>query len=533
MIELQNGEQAGRWLLSKLKKLEVGVTEAPELQRLIGAGSREVLVDVEADPQLFVRDAADRMRRFTSQVSRATLEKTGKEGFKLDVLERYAIGLVASDPEAAPQVLSAMAEALRQRVAELGADGGRRHDGGQAAYADSVGRIGVEVQRALRRWTEKGPGRRLHSLLPWRRRKARRMRPMEDPTFQVDVAAAARKQRGELEGALKAAGTGAVTLTIAKYYGDIVTVLAGYEQLAQTLRDKAQPIVARAQQRLTEVRRSVETREIPRTTDWSLLDDDLLDAVLDRLGVDADAFLRQAGGGAQDLAQLTTQALEERVREWVGGQLGGLVMPTLSEALSGLSSEDQASARRRLQQFLAQGQPLVHFDDELNTQFPNGMPAQYFVMAEATDGSVRQLFADACNRIGLPNPRLEVLPPAVEEEGQISLRVMQFVAGIPFFAQVERLMSMIRTHRETLSQKGSGGLSDGGLPVALRDMIVSEELPELLPESIERSFERRLAFDDHHYEPLDEDDRGAPKGGRGGDAGVTPFPVPGSGNARG
>jgi hypothetical protein len=519
MIDFQNGEQAARWLLGRLRKLERSVDDAPELARLLEAGARDVLVDVETDPQLFTRDAAERLRRFTSQVSRATLERAQREGFQRDVLDRYALDLVAEDVERARDVLSGMSRALRERIEALSGEAGAQHGGGQAAFADLVGRVSVALQAALKRWHESGPGRHRRSILPWRRRKARRLRPLDDQTFQVDVAASTRRLRGELEAAARAVGVASRGLTLAKYYSDIVTVLGHHAAVAGNLADVGRPVAARAERRLAELRRRAEERDVPRSTDRTLLDDGMLDAVLDQLGVDAGSFLATIG---PDLDRVSERELDERVREWASSQLSHVAAPTLADAFGGMASDAQ-QARRRLVELLAQGQPLVRFDDAIASRLPDGAPAQYYVMAEASDGSIRALLTDACHQLGLPTPRLEVVPPDVDDEGdgQLSLRIMQFVAGIPFFAQVDRLLPLIRTHRETMAGGTGQRLGDTELATALRDLRISDELPDLLPAAVQQAVDRRLELE------AGDDEDGEP------DRQVTPFPVSGSGNARG
>lgn len=521
MIELKTGDEAARWLSGRIKKLEQRVRESPELVRLIEGGSAEVLADVDADPELLVRDGVDRLRRYAAQIGRATAERIEVDGFQVDALDRWAYGLMVDDRDSAVEVLEAMADALREHMESLGTEGAERHGGAQGSFTDLTARIGLSVRAASERWATKGPGRRRRSLLPWRRKAARRARPVDDPVYLAEVTGTARRLRGELEASLRSAGAAAIALTLARTYGEVATHLSGLAAAAEHLADLAPQIVGRAQRALVGLRS--EGDRPSRTADASLTDDAALDPVLDRLDIDALAFLQH--GEPDELAGLSERALEQRARDFVASRLAGMGTPTLAEALGGMTG-DRTAARRRLVDILLRSQPLVAFDDAVASRFPDGTPAHHLLLVETSDGTIRALVQEACAEAGLPAPRFEAAP--IGEDDQLSLRIIQLVAGLPFFAQVERLAGMIRTHRDTMSGADGARIGETSLVAALRDLPSSDRLADILPDELVAAATRRRAFD-----PLDDlgEDAPAPADDSGGQ--VTQFPVTGSGKGRG
>lgn len=521
MSEPRTGQEAARWLSGRVDKLEQRVTEAPEIERLTGSVV-EVLADLDADPEAIVRDGVDRLRRFAAQVGRAAAERVEADGFQLDALDRWAWGLVAEDPRRAREVLLAMADALRERMEALGTDGAERHGGAQATFADAVDRVGAAVRGASERWVTQGAGRRRRSILPWRRRAARRARPEDDPVWRAEVAQAMRRVRAELEGGLRASARAAVSLTLARTYGEVATHLGALAEAAERLGELAPSVVGRAERTLTELRAG-EDGPAARTADASLLDDAALEPVLARLGVDAESFLQRQD--PEELARATERDLEQRARDFAASKLGHLAAPTLAEALSGGSHGDKAAARRRLAEWLLRGQPLVAFDDAVAARFVGGAPAHHLMLVETSDPTVRTLVHEACAEAGLPAPRFEAVP-VTEDEGP-SLRVIQLVAGLPFFSQVDRLSSMIRTWRETMSGADGARVGEASLASVLRDLQKSEDLGDILPDELVKAAARRRELD-----PLEmDDDAGSPGDDAGGH--VTPFPAAGSTKARG
>ncbi|GMV39626.1 MAG: hypothetical protein AMXMBFR64_13420 [Myxococcales bacterium] len=511
MIELRTGDEATRWLTGRVKKLEQRVREAPELVRLLES-STEVLADLDSDPELLARDGVERLRRHAAQVGRVTADRVEVDGFRLDALDRWAYGMMVDDRETATQVLTAMADALRERMGALGTDGAERHGGAQGAFADLVARIGLSVRSATERWATKGPGKQQRSLLPWRRKAARRARPADDPVWLAEVTGTARRLRGELEASLRQAGEAAVSLTLARSYGAVATHLSELAVLGERLGELAPLIAGRAERALATLRGEGGSG---RTADASMTDDASLDPVLARLDVGPLDFLEQAG----DLSGVSERALEQSVRDFVASRLAGLGVPTLAEALGGMAG-DRTVARRRLVDILLRGQPLVAFDDAVATRFPGGSAAHHLVLVETSDETIRGLVQEACAEAGLPAPRFERAPVG---DDQLSLRIIQLVAGLPFFAQVERLSGMIRTHRETMSGADGARVGDASLVSALRDLMGSDRLADILPEELVAAALRRRAFDPLDDATAQEDPDGGDRGGL-----VTPFPTSGA-----
>ncbi len=149
--------------------------------------------------------------------------------------------------------------------------------------------------------------------------------------------------------------------------------------------------------------------------------------------------------------------------------------------------------------FLAQGQPLMHFNDDLPLNFEGGMRGQCSVLVEVSDGSLSEPLSDACHQMDLPTPHINLVHG--DEEGVMSLKVLQFVAGLPFFTQVDRLMPRLDTHHQVFTG-GEHQLSPSIPPGALCDMQDRDALGGLLPADIERAF--------RHEQSLTEGEPGTP-----------------------
>lgn len=504
MQMFRSADEAGRWLGDRLETLRESVQQAAELRRLINEGAREVLIDIDADPNRFSQDAGDRLRRYTARVSQTALARLERDGFQMSVLERSSLRLLGQDAALALEVLREMVEVLRAHTEACSAEGTQRFGEGRQSFSEASQQIGRDMDAALGRWSQEGPGRHRDSRLPWRRRKAQLLRPTDDVTFRAEARKAVQRQMERLEKALREAGQGSVLLAMAKYYGDIVSALTRFIAIGENLQSRAPMMHLQAGQRLAGLRRQAsEDAGVSHSADQLLLDDETLDALLDRLQVSAEQFLQQVDLDTEELARLHGEALEETVRAWVEAQLGGLASPSLAEALGGAPG-DSARVRRRLLAFLAQGQPLMHFNDDLPLQFDHGLRGQNFVIAETTDPSLGREFREACHQMGLPDPHMEIIKP--EREGVLSLRVVQFVAGLPVFAQVDRLMDMIDAHRQLMVVEEPRVVAGATDPSQLRDMRDSASLPPLLPQRIERAFrqERALREDPSQGMSIDE-----------------------------
>ncbi len=492
MESFNNGEEAARWLGERLETLEASVQQASELRRLIEEGAREVLVDLDADPALFSRDASDRLRRYTARISQTTLGRLERDGFQLPVLERSSMALLGKDVHLAVEILSAMIETLREHTETNSTEGTVLYGEGRQKFSDASRQIGRAMDDALARWGNEGPGRHRQSRLPWRRRRAQLLRPMDDPRFRQDARNAVERELDRLEEALRSTGQGSIKLAMAKYYGDIVTELAGHISAGDNLRERGPTLRLQADQRLAGIRRqAARGGAVRHSSDHLLMDDETLDAILDRLSVDSARFLMRGDLSSEELSSLGSEELEDSIRAWVEAQIGGLASPSLTEALGGATG-DTTRTRQRLLSFLAQGQPLMHYNDDLPLQFDTGLRGQNFVVAETSDPALTLELREACHQMGLPDPHTETVAPP--QPGQQHLRVIQFVAGLPLFAQVDRLMEMVDTHRKILIDEDPQATAAAASPGHLRDMQSSAELGGLLPEKIERAFRQEKAL---------------------------------------
>jgi hypothetical protein len=132
------------------------------------------------------------------------------------------------------------------------------------------------------------------------------------------------------------------------------------------------------------------------------------------------------------------------------------------------------------------------FNDDLPLQFEGGMRAQCFVVAETNDASLASEFRAACHQMGLPDPQLEIVGD--EYDGLLQLRVVQFAAGLPLFAQIDRLMEMIEVHQKVLIDETELSTASATAAGHLRDMPDSKNLPGLIPRRIERAFRQERAL---------------------------------------
>ncbi len=491
MDAFASGEEAGRWLSDKLDTLKESIEQAAELHRLVKEGAREVLTDIDADPTMFSRDANDRLRRYTVRISQATLRRLERDGFQVPVLDRSCRHLLGQNAALALEILRAMIDTLREHTEALSVEGTQLYGEGRQSFSEATREIGAVMDKALDHWSEEGPGRHRRSRLPWRRQRAQLIRPMDDAAFRQEARKAVQRHLPTLEGALKDTGEGSVRLSMAKYYGGIISHLTEHIAAGENLRERGPTISLQAEQRLSGIRRASSQDNVRHSADMLLMDNQTLDAILDRLDVSSAKFLQRVDMSSEELANLGSEELEQTIRGWVDAQLGGLASPSLTEALGGAAGGSKR-ARQRLLDFLAQGQPLMLFNDDLPLQFDNGMRGQCFVVAETNDPSLSREFREACHQMGFPDPHLEVIE--TEREGQLTLRVVQFVAGLPFFAQVDRLMAMIDAHRLILIEEDPAAISASAAPIHLRDLINSRELSSLLPSRIERAFRQERAL---------------------------------------
>lgn len=484
-----NGDEAASWLSKKLKKLETGAREAGEIRRLLKDGVREALVDVGDEPLRFSRDAGERLRRYGTRMRRATLDEVARAGFQLDALDKSLLELVALDAGLALEIMESLRSTLRRRIEITGSEGTSAYEAGGRTFEELAHRISHTVEQAYERWAREGPGKERQSKLFWRRRRARKLKPGDDPEVQREIAAAVEQHLPDLEASLRDVGSGALLLSLSKYYNDIVHHLTAFMQSTNALRERGRRLFGASERKLRKLRREGAQGQ-GSTGDALLLQDEVLNAVLERLGISARGLLGRGDTRFSELADLSQEGFEEVLRDWLSGELGHLAMPTLAEALSGMR-DDSAYVQRRLLQFLARTQPLVAFNDDLQVQHEQGLRAQYYVIAECNDDSLQHPFTEACRHMGLPQPLIEVRSD--DDEGSLSMRAMQFVAGLTFFSQAERLIDMIAAHREVMSglfDESSGVV--GGLSEALRDLPESRALPDLLPESIRKAYREQL-----------------------------------------
>ncbi|MDX9722456.1 MAG: hypothetical protein RBU37_17050 [Myxococcota bacterium] len=479
MKELQNAEQASYWLGGRLKKMEASTLQSAELGRLLSDGARDVLIDIDADPVLFSRDAADRVRRYSSRCREATLDELRRKGFQLEALDRSQLELLGLDAGRCMELLDAMIGTLRQRVEALGVEGAQAYEQANTNFQGGLREVLDAVVKAREHWLKKGAGRHRSSLLPWRRWAAAKLDPINDNEFRLDVAAAAQRVSPAMLEALEGIGRGSILLTISKYYSDIMDHLSELLADSRALGERARRASAEAERRLGELRRTMHKER--RDVDMLLIDDATLDNVLASLGVDTLGFLQRSHSSFRDLAGLNAEDFEGAVREWLDTELTQMSLPQLSEALGGIGS-DSTALSRRVTEIVVRAQPLMSFNDDLAVRYEEGQRAQCYAIAECDDQSVVRAIDEACDLLGFPNPLLE--PSRQPQQAESRLRLMLFAAGLPFFAQYDRLKRMLATHAQTIERRFHESINVQILE-GLRDMSRDIALPELLPDTLQ------------------------------------------------
>ena len=255
----------------------------------------------------------------------------------------------------------------------------------------------------------------------------------------------------------------------------LATVLAGLDGMAHQAAELARDAGHRLRQR------DGAWRDPDRPDRRNLLTVELLDRVLDHLGLDAESFLARSEVKATDLGRLGRQGLEAELRRWVEGEVVRLADATLADVFGGyIESTDTVG---RLVDLLTAGQPLVRFNDDLHRLWPEGLPAQYQVIVESSDGTLDAALADACIQVGLPSPQLTTLDPG-EGERSLALRVVQLVSGLAWFSAAERLVPMAAVHAQVMAEADAELETREGLRAALRDGVESETLASILPAQV-------------------------------------------------
>jgi hypothetical protein len=211
-----------------------------------------------------------------------------------------------------------------------------------------------------------------------------------------------------------------------------------------------------------------------------LLTVELLDRILDGVGLDAQGFIGRADVRARDLARLGKQGFETELKRWVEDEVGRLPTATLADALGGFAQDRDTIMP--LVELLTVGQPLIEFNDGVHRLWSDGQRAQYQTLVEVSDGSVNDALVEACIQADLPAPLVE--RRVSENATHLELRMVQLVSGLTWFSEARRLRPMVEEHVAVMEEADERGLTREGLRTALRDDAASESLGALLPERV-------------------------------------------------
>ena len=474
-VAFPDRDAATAWIEEKVRTLERVVSGDTDHEHRIDALVRELTREIEADPAQASRRAPEQLRLALAEVLDDVLVTASRAGFRLDHLDRWSTEALAANLGTAAEAFDAVAVSLRERSQALAVDGDAANEEGTARFREALAELAAEVDGALRAAREEEAARRgwLARLL----RRAPEHGPESDPAVQGTLTGLARSFTPQLEDAVVQAARGAADLAMARYLGSIVERFETFARAAKGWTVRAREVAAAVGRRLDVPASSWSERPGPAI---DLLDLGLLDRVLERSGVCAASFLRASDLRLADLEELTGARLEFMVREYAADRLPNVDRPALASVLGRYAGDDVA-LRRELTRLLLRFQPLAYVDDEVQLHFEGGQPAQHHAMAELSDDTVVQPLAAACEQMGLPSVRFELIP------GPPRLRLMTLLAGVPVFALAERLLEPLRAHREVMTEADAG---DDVRLGALRDYAGTEPLPPLLPERVRDALER-------------------------------------------
>ncbi len=475
----RDAEHARAWLIERLDRLEESVADAAELLHVASEMGADAMSQLEADPLGFRKTAVVHLRDLQAAVTEAASSRATREGFNVAALERLMLETIGRDPAHGREVIDGLLAGLRDRVEHLATRAGNGHDEAQERLDESLIALDQSLQRVVRRWE----GQALGVWNRWRRRRRMRLQGIEQlaglPELQLGLAEAARELRPSLETAWDTAMRGARSLGIARSYTEVLDWLSDVSTGLGAMARQGGEIARDAEQRLRRVDGAWAQSPMPDRR--NLLDFDLLDRVLEHLGLDSAGFFSRSDLGAVDLGRLGRQGLEAELRRWVEGEVARLPDPTLAEVFGGYTAE--ADVVGPLARLLADGQPLLGFNDDLHRMWPGGLSAHYQVIVEATDGTLSDALGDACIQVGLPAPQIELVEAAADRR-VIALRFQEMVSGLAWLSAAERLMPMAKVHEEVMAEADRHLETREGLRAALRDSVESEELGHLLPEEV-------------------------------------------------
>ncbi len=465
---------ARAWLDERLDRLEEAVREAADVLRTRGEMSTVALGHLEAEPLAFRRTASIHLRDLEGAITELAWRRAEREGLRLEALERHLMAAMGHDPEHGRRVLGGLLAGLSERVRVLSTSGQGALDEGRAALDEGLGALDEGMHQVVQRWEQQGAG----VLGRWQRRRRLAKHGLEHtaglPELGLALTGAARGLRPRFMEAWTRVADGAVDVGIARAHGVILDALVdGVRALDGGARRLAHA-AERSRGRLSAL--------VPAEGDVDrveLLDERLLEAVADRVGLDASNYLGREGLALADLGRTD---LTSTLRAWIEERVADLDAPELADALTGFRDPEEATGP--VLDLLTRAQPLWPFHDGLQPRFEGGSLARYDVLIEASDTSVLRQVGDACVQLGLPSPQHE----QVDVEGGLSLRILEMASGLAVFAAAERLDPMVQVHEATLAACDE----DPSAPrAALRDDVGSEELPDLLPERVGESLRER------------------------------------------
>jgi hypothetical protein len=477
-IIFHDAEHARSWLMERLDRLEEAVRDAADLHHAATSLSAEAMAQLEADPMAFRKVAVIHMRDAEATVGELASARASREGFNVSVLERLTLDAVGRDPAHGRTILEGLASALRDRIVHLSSVGSAEHDEGIIALDEALLSLDRSLQRVVQRWESASHG----AFNRWRRRRRLRRQGLEHvaglPELVLGLADAAREQRPAFEKAWEHTIQGATSLGLTRSLGSVLdwlsNVLTGLDGLAAQAAEVANASAQRLA-RLDGAWRGLVTPDRP-----NLLTKELLDRILDGLGLDSAGFLGRADMRARDLGRLGKQGYEAQLKRWVEDEIARLPVATLADALGGFASDPDVIAP--LVELLTVGQPLVEIHDGTH-RLCDGRPAQYQTLVEVSDGSVSDALVEACIQADLPAPLVD-RREAPGADATLRLRMVQLVSGITWFSEARRLRPMVAEHRAVMAEADAGMETREGLRAALRDDVASEALSALLPERI-------------------------------------------------
>lgn len=475
----RDGEHARQYLGERLARLEAAVRDASDVARTATSMTADAMAGLEADPLAFRKVATVHLRDLMVDVTESASRRTDTEGIDEEALREATLLALGHGVDHGADVLRGMSRALRERIERLGVAAQIETDDARSELDNALLALDRSLDRVVRRWEEEPIG--------WWARRSRRRKlgrfGLENvaqlPELALGLADAAREHRAAFDVAWGHAAEASVSLGIAGALGKplewITAILSGLETAAAHAEEMARDAEAERDRMLADRPASRETDRV------DLLDPDLLDRALEALGIDAPRFLSRTDLDLATLARQTRRSLEADLRSWIEGELLRLPEPTLRHALGRFAPE--ADLVGPLVDLLADGQPLLEFNDDFHRLWVEGEPVQYHVFVECSDDTVDVPCREACLQVGLPEPRID-RPPDGGTSGPIRIRALQLVAGLAWLSEAQRLAPMAELHDAFLADADARLPEAGGHLVALRDTLESETLVPVVPEEV-------------------------------------------------